>query len=154
MPEQTRESLEKYLMNLLSRGAYTRLELERKLAQRTGDTAVIAALLDTFEDAGYVDDALYARLFVESHLDWSRRRLMDELQRRGISRGAARLMVDEMVDEEVELERIYELAHDWLNQGIETHRIAGRLLRRGFPQGAVTRVFDELEGECLEDLEG
>lgn len=153
MAEHDREQLEKYLMNLLARGAYTRLELERKLAQRSAAPGVIASLLDTFEDAGYIDDALYARLFVESRHDWSRRRLSDELQKRGIDRALARETVDELVSEESELQRVYDLAHDWSKQGVETHRIAGRLLRRGFPHSTVTRVFDELEGECLEDLE-
>ncbi len=146
MSETDRKALEQYVMNLLARGAYTRLELEHKLARRSDDEPLISEILDVFEEAGYIDDALYARLYVESHDSWSRRRLVDELCRRGILPGRARDTVDESVSEEAEYERALELGREWSERGVTSHRVAGRLSRRGFPHHLVVQVLEDLEG--------
>lgn len=143
MTDRERSELEKYLYVLLSRGAYTRFQLERKLAQRTDDEGIIAELLDTCEQAGYIDDGLYARLFVESRDDWSRRRLIDELGRRGIDRGLARDVVAELIEDE--RDRAADLAYDWHVQQVEPRKIAGRLSRRGFPEHLIREILEELE---------
>lgn len=143
MTDHERSELEKYLYVLLARGAYTRFQLEAKLARRTTDEELVLELLDTCEKAGYIDDTLYARLFVESREDWSRRKLIDELYKRGIDRCLARDVVYETVNDE--RERADSLAQAWHVQQIEARKIAGRLSRRGFPEHLVREIIGELE---------
>lgn len=143
MTDSGRSEIERYLYSLVARGAYTRFQLECKLQARTADGDLVEELLETCEQAGYIDDDLYARLFVESREDWSRRRLVDELQKRGIDRGMAREVVSDSVGDE--RTRAETLAKGWSAQRVEPRKIAGRLLRRGFPEHLVREIVTALE---------
>lgn len=116
-----------YLVRLLTGRAYTEREIEQKLLQRKCDPDEVRELISEFRTLGLIDDEAYARLFAEGHESWGNDRIRFELHRRGVD--------DETIAsvlENDERERAYPLAEIWSEQGIEWHKIAARLMRRGF----------------------
>lgn len=136
--KNTRVDYEKYLANILQRGAYSRKQLEDKLRMRKCSAEEAELLLERFEDAGYVDDRAYSILYADSHPDWSSRRLKDELRARGVEEDNVKNALDEVeVDDE---KRAARLAMDWAKAGLEERKIYGRLARRGFSHGLSRRA--------------
>lgn len=79
--------------------------------------------------AGFLNDSLYARLFVEGHSSWGADRLRHELKRRGIDAALAAAAIEEAADPGA----AEELVREWRKNGVDDRKIAGRLARRGFP---------------------
>lgn len=122
--------IEKYLLNLLSSKVYTRRELMKKLLARKDDKDQIEELLDLYEDYGYIDDLAYAKLYMNSHSHWGRRKITDQLRIRGvppvkIERAFQEIGFDESVS-------ALSLAKNWFDLGFSRERIYSRLLSRGF----------------------
>ena len=91
--------LERYLLNLLSRGILPTARVREKLAARGASPEETDELVLRFSEAGYLDDGAYALLFVDSHRDWGPLRLRDELRRRGMASSFIREALSD-VDEE------------------------------------------------------
>ncbi len=136
------EQYESYLQNLLSRGAYTRADLRRKLRAKGCQLDTVECLLDRYEEIGLIDDRAYAVLFVDSHSDWSVRRISDSLREKGVSRDLIACALEEV--EINEDQRAAELVKGW-RPSLEDRRIVGRLERRGFPRSAIFRALREEE---------
>lgn len=134
-------SPEVYLLSLLSRTPLTRAAAIRKLRDRGVAADVAEALAAKFEEAGYIDDAAYALLFVDSRPEWGPRRLRDELSARGV----AREPIERALDEVDEVERALSLASEWRSLGMERAKIEGRLIRRGFSASACRKAVN---GTC------
>nr|WP_321499707.1 regulatory protein RecX [uncultured Dethiosulfovibrio sp.] len=135
------EEYESYLQRLLSRGAYTKGDLRRKLKGRGCPPDFADALLDRYEELGLIDDQVYAVLFVDSHPDWSIRRISDSLREKGVSRDLIAYALEEAeIDED---QRAAELVRDW-RPSVEDRRIVGRLERRGFPRSVIFRAVRAL----------
>lgn len=94
-------------------------------------------IVETLLEAGLLDDALYARLFVEGHGDWGPLRLRQELKRRGVPCE----LVSDAIAGANDPRRIDLMIQDWRKAGIDDRKIAGRLIRRGFPQGEIARAL-------------
>ncbi len=132
------EEYESYLQRLLSRGAYTRAELGRKLKARGCPSDIADALLDRYEELGLIDDKVYAVLFVDSRPDWSIRRISDSLREKGVRRDLiAQALEEGEIDED---QRAAELVRGW-RPSVEDRRIVGRLERRGFPRSVIFRAL-------------
>lgn len=100
-------------MECLSRKPMTRHELSERLKNVGAPQASeIDAVLDALEGEGYVDDARLAGDFLlarAERLGYGRRRLLDELLRRGVDRATAertwsRLEADGLLDDSASLE--------------------------------------------------
>src|SRR6201746_694203 len=109
-PEADPESVARtILLNQLTGRARTRSELATKLSSREVPDDVAARLLDRFEEVGLVDDAAFARDWVEqrqSGRGLARRALAQELRRKGIDDEVAKEALDEIdPDDEVEVAR-------------------------------------------------
>ncbi|SMG21131.1 regulatory protein RecX [Dethiosulfovibrio salsuginis] len=135
------EEHESYLQKLLSRGAYTKGDLRRKLKARGCPSDFADGLLDRYEELGLIDDQVYAVLFVDSHPDWSIRRISDSLREKGVSRDFIAYALEEgEIDED---QRAAELVRGW-RPSVEDRRIVGRLERRGFPRSVIFRAVRAL----------
>ena len=134
-------SPEVYLLSLLSRTPLTRAAAIRKLRDRGVAADVAEALAAKFEEAGYIDDAAYALLFVDSRPEWGPRRLRDELAARGVARD----LIERALEEVDELERALSLATEWRSLGMERAKIEGRLVRRGFSASVCRKAVN---GTC------
>lgn len=117
---------------------------------------VRARVLDRFTEVGLVDDAAYARAWVESRhtgRGLARRALADELRRRGVEADVADDAVDELTHEREEATARALVAKRLpgtrrLDPQARTRRLAGMLARKGYPAGLSFRVVrDALEAE-------
>jgi regulatory protein len=149
----------KILLDQLTGRARTRSELADKLAGRNVPDDVAARLLDRFEEVGLIDDAGFAREWVEqrqSGRGLARRALAQELRRKGIEDELAREVLDEIdPDDEVEVARRLVQAKLRSVRGLDrdraTRRLVGMLARKGHSSSVAFRVVrEELEID-LED---
>lgn len=83
-----------YLLNVLSRRAYTVAELRTKLARRQVDSELADELIARLIELRLVDDAIYAEQYVDARkVSRGRSALRSELRRKGVA--------DEIVDSRV-----------------------------------------------------
>lgn len=168
-PEADPESVaRKILLDQLTGRARSRAELAKKLAQRNVPAEVAERLLDRFAEVGLIDDAAFARDWIEqrqSARGLARRALAQELRRKGIDEDTAQdaLAEVETEDEEAaarELVRRKIRSTRSLEPEKAVRRLVGMLARKGHSPGIAYRVVreelavDDLEGVPEEDLSG
>ncbi len=157
----------KILLDQLTGRARTRSELSDKLASRNVPPDVASRLLDRFEEVGLVDDAAFAREWVEqrrSGRGLARRALAQELRRKGIEDEVAQEALDEIdPDDEVEVARALvraklrtlQRAQDQRSGGLDrdkaVRRLVGMLARKGHSSGVAYRVVKEELDVDLQD---
>jgi regulatory protein len=150
------------LLDQLTGRARTRRELADKLRSKRVPDEVATRLLDRFTEVGLIDDAAFARLWVESRhasRGLARRALADELRRKGVDADVVREAVDEVdpADEEAAAralvrKRLRSLQR--VDRATATRRLAGMLARKGYSAGlAFAVVSDELGGADAADGE-
>jgi len=136
--------------DLLSRRAWTEVELTRRLTRRGAPPDVAAAVVADMVGRGYVDDAAFARHFVETRAarGYGASRIAADLRARGVAAGlVSAALVD--LDPGAQIDRARAIARRRLPalRRVAPDRAAGRLrdhlLRRGFPPGVVMRVVRE-----------
>ncbi len=146
---------------LLAARARSRAELRRQLLLKGEAAGAVDAALDRLERAGYLDDADYARQFARSKAlgrGMSRRRVQQELAKRGISRELAEAaLADVFADEGVgEGEAVARLARKKLRSLIRLdaptrrRRLYAFLARRGFEHDDISRVLRDLGEDGVE----
>lgn len=123
----------------LGRRERTEHELREHLARRHAEPDVAEAVVRELTEQGYLDDARFARLFVEDKRDldqWGRSRIQRALMQRGIARELAEVAVDGGESDEDELERAVSLLRRRFPSPPEAandrERALGFLLRRGY----------------------
>lgn len=144
----------KILLDQLTGQARSRAELAEKLAKRQVPDEVAQRLLDRFEEVGLVDDAAFARAWVQSRQagkGLARRALAQELRRKGVDEETARDALDE-VDPDAEVEAARGLVRrkmrsvQRVDRDTAVRRLSGMLARKGYPAGLAFRVVrEELE---------
>lgn len=156
------EVARKILLDQLTAQARSRAELARRLARRRVPDEVAERLLDRFEEVGLIDDAAFARAWVESRQPGKglgRRALAQELRRRGIDEDVARAALDEVEPEDEEaaaraLVRRKLRTVRGVDRVTATRRLAGMLARKGHGGDVVWRVVrEELDGVVREELD-
>ena len=139
----------------LSVGPRTRAQLAEAMGRRGVAEDVVERVLDRFEEVQLVDDAQFARQWVESRhagRGLARRALSHELRRRGVDDDVLRDAVDVIGDEQ-ELEAARELVRRrWPSMrgddpARRVRRLAGMLARKGYGAGTAHRAIREVAGE-------
>nr|WP_282005418.1 regulatory protein RecX [Propioniciclava sinopodophylli] len=137
--------------------ARSRAELAQAMAKKAVPEAIIEAVLDRFEEAGLVDDAQFAGLWVEGQQRRmkSTRALKQELRLKGVDAE----VVDEALAETAD-DADYQAASALARKKVRTmgalephvryRRLAGALARRGFAPGLCHRVVSEVT-ESVDD---
>jgi len=132
---------------------WTRAELSTRLRRRGATAEIAAEVVADLAARGYLDDALFARHWVEtrSALGYGPARLAAELRARGVALALVKAALASR-ESGADLERAREVGRrrlPALRRG-HTDRAAGRLrdylLRRGFDGAVVGRVVRELLG--------
>jgi regulatory protein len=148
--------------DLLSRRAWTMAELTRRLVRRGAPPDVAASVVDDLAGRGYVDDAVFARNFVETRAarGYGTARLTADLRARGVAPALIIAALNDL-DSGAQVERARALGRRRLDALVSASgrragdRIAGRLrdylLRRGFPGSVALRVVRELTGRAESD---
>jgi regulatory protein len=150
-PEDKEAVARKILLDQLTGRARSRADLATKLAQKDVPEEIAHRLLDRFEEVGLVDDAAFARQWVEqrqSGRGLARRALAQELRRKGIDDEVAREALDELdPDDEVEAARVLVRRKlrsvRGLDQQVAVRRLTGMLARKGHSGGVAFRVVRE-----------
>jgi regulatory protein len=151
-PEPDPESVaRKILLDQLTGQARSRKELADKLAQKLVPDDIAARLLDRFEEVGLIDDAAFARLWIDSRQagrGLARRALAQELRRKGIADEIARAALDEVdpADEEqaaraLVAKKLRTMSR--LDATTKTRRLVGMLARKGYSSGLALSVVRE-----------
>ena len=156
-------------LRLLTLAPRTRAQLATALHNRGVPDDAALAVLDRFADVGLIDDAAFARAWVESR-HYSRglagRALRAELKQRGVDDDQIQNAIEDLgPDAEVTTARRLVEQKLASTRGLPSEarirRLAGTLGRKGYPPGLAFRVVrDALEAEgaevgesCLDELE-
>jgi regulatory protein len=149
-------------LRLLTLAPRTRAQLADALRKRGIPDDVAESVLGRFTSAGLIDDAAFARAWVESRhygRGLSGRALAAELRQRGVDDSQIKEAVDELgPDAEVRTARrlVERKLAATIGQAPEARvrRLAGMLARKGYPPGLSFRVIREaLEAEGIEAAE-
>ncbi|WP_307828031.1 regulatory protein RecX [Nocardioides sp. SYSU D00038] len=153
-PEADPESVARtILLDQLAGRARSRRELADKLASRNVPADVATRLLDRFEEVGLVDDAQFARSWVDQRgataaRGLASRALAQELRRKGVADEVTREVLDE-VDPAAEETAARALVRKKLRglAGVDdvaaTRRLVGMLARKGYSTGLAFSVVRE-----------
>lgn len=142
-------------LDLLSARPYTVRDLKRKLARKEVPADEIDAVLDRLTGAGLLDDEKYALAFARSKLmsaGSSKRRIRQELGRKGVSAemsdiAVAQVVADEELDTRALVERVArkKLASlGDLEPLVLRRRMYGFLARRGYDLDEIQAVMKGL----------
>jgi regulatory protein len=137
--------------DLLSRRAFTQVELTRRLVRRGAPPDVAAAVVADLVQRRYVDDAAFARHYADTRLarGYGGARIAADLRARGVAADLVAAALAEL-DQAGQLDRARAVARRRLPalQRIAPDRAAARLrdhlLRRGFAAAVVIRVVREV----------
>ena len=139
-------------LRLLTLAPRTRAQLADALRKRGIPDDVADDVLGRFTDVGLIDDAAFARSWVESR-HYSRglaaRALSAELKQRGVAADEIRAAIDEQLGPEAEVAAARRLVEAKLavTRALppeqRTRRLAGLLARKGYPAGLAFRVIRE-----------
>ncbi len=150
-------------LRLLTVSPRTRAQLAQALSRRGVPDEAAEAVLSRFTDAGLIDDAAFARAWVESRhhsRGLSRRSLSDELKRRGVDSEEIREAVGTL-DPEQETATARHLVERKLASSrgrppeARVRQAASLLARKGYPAGLSFRLIKEvLEQEGSDDAIG
>lgn len=151
------------LSMLASRGR-ARAEVQRLLVRKGEEAPVVDAALDRLARAGLLDDAQFARQFTRSKAlgaGMSRRRLRQELSKRGVDADASADAIDEVFEEEqVDDKALVERAAQKklrtltnVDEATRKRRLYGYLARRGFEVDEIARVMASLTKGGAEERE-
>jgi regulatory protein len=143
---------------MLARAPRTTRDLRRRLLLKGEGEADVDATIERLTAAGLLDDAAYARAFVRAKVSsqgFSRRRLQQELAKRGVARDVADLAIaevlhDDDVDEAANIERVARKklrTLQGLDEETRRRRLFAFLARRGYDVDDVRSVVKTLRDE-------
>jgi len=153
------EAARETCLRLLTAGPRTRAQLATALRKRRIPDEVAESVLSRFAEVGLIDDAAFARAWVESRhhgRGLARRALTAELRQRGIADGEVRSAVS-LLGPEDELATARRLVAKRLSATrakpppVRARQLMGMLARKGYPAGLAAQVVREaLEQEQAE----
>jgi len=143
-------------LRYLSRRPHSRFELMRKMREKGFRQVIIARALDELEKVNLVNDADFARAFIQNETRLrpvSRLLLAQKLNQRGIHREQYEPLLDELLSDEQEIEMARDLAEKFL----KTHprekdqKLREKLLRflqaKGFTWEQIRQVVPSMDNE-------
>lgn len=152
-PEKLEQRAKNVLLFQLSRSMKTRYQLANILKKREIPDDIANAVLDRFTEAQLIDDAAFARAFVNSRMAISGKSksvIARELKQKGVSAQDAQDALS-VIDSELEDQTAYSVAKkryqqlSSLDPEVRRRRLMGFLLRRGFSSSLTTRILRDLE---------
>lgn len=142
-------------LNMLALRARSAAELRRLLLKKKEPADLVDPTIERLLRAGFLDDGSFARQFARSKLlgaGLSRRRVQQELARRGVARDVAEsaladVVSEEHVDEEDGLQRVAKKklkSLERLEPAVQRRRLYAFLARRGYDSDDIARTLREL----------
>ena len=155
-------------VNMLVAQPRSARDLRRRLLAKKEPEARVNAAIERLRAVGLLDDAAYARQFARSRVlgaGHSRRRVQQELYKRGVDResidGAVEeVFVEEAVDETALVEQAARKklrSLERLDPVVRRRRLYGFLARRGYDgeaiRGVMARLLGGAEASALDDVD-
>ena len=142
----------------LSGAPRTRAQLAAALSRRNVPADVAERVLSRFGEVGLIDDAEFARTWVQSRhtgRGLARRALASELRARGVDDEITRTAVDTLgPDDEITAARALVVRRLHLTRGLDrgtqVRRLTGFLARRGYPGSLSAQVVREVLAAAAE----
>jgi len=153
-------------LRLLTSGPRTRAQLATALRKRRIPDEVADSVLGRFAEVGLIDDAAFARAWVESRhhgRGLARKALAAELRQRGVADGEVRSAVG-LLGPQDELATAQRLVAKRVAVGrgkpmpVRARQLMGMLARKGYPAGLAAQVVrealekDQVDGDSSKDL--
>ena len=136
-----------YAVTLLSRRDHSERELMSKLTQK-GYTDGAQEAVTKLRDGGYVSDERFARLYageLQTLKRYGKRRIEQELYRKGIDREIIREVLDETEFEQSELVSLIERKYGrYLSNEKGVQKTINGLLRMGYSYGEIRDALKEI----------
>lgn len=151
--EKLEQRAKNVLLFQLSRSMKTRHQLANILKKREIPDDIANAVLDRFTEAQLIDDAAFARAFVNSRIAVSGKSksvIARELKQKGVSAQDAEQALSS-IDAELEDQTAYNVAKkryqqlSTLEPEVRRRRLMGFLMRRGFSSQLTARILRDLE---------
>ena len=153
-------------LRLLTSGPRTRAQLATALRKRRIPDEVADSVLGRFAEVGLIDDAAFARAWVESRhhgRGLARKALAAELRQRGVADGEVRSAVSLLgpQDERATAQRLVAkrvAASRGKPMPVRARQLMGMLARKGYPAGLAAQVVrealeqDQADGDSSTDL--
>lgn len=125
-------------------------EIAAKLAEKGFDAPVIAGTVTYFKKIQLIDDALFARGWIQSRLNkpFGIKRIRLELKNKGVDDETLNQEFGKAKENYSEQDAIFRLAakrlktYQSLEKAVAKRRLSGYLLRRGFTPGAVSKTLN------------
>ena len=144
-------------LDILARAPRSARDLRRRLLLKGEPEGDVDAAIERLTGAGLLNDAAYARAFVRSKVSaqgFSRRRLHQELLKRGVDRDVSNAAIvevfdDEDVDEYAALESVARKKLRMLagvDEDTQRRRLMAYLARRGYDADDVRAVLRTIRG--------
>lgn len=132
-------------MNYLSKRMHSKFELKDKLLKKGFSSEVVSNTILKLEEYHYVDDDMFARLFIEQNSNLSKRMICNKLQLKGINKDIIDKNLIE-IDSDAEIEKCEVLARKLLKSAkIENlndkQKFVAKLVRRGFSYDVISKVL-------------
>lgn len=150
-------------LNMLAFRARSSAELARVLVRKGEDTMHVDRAIERLEEQGLLDDAAFAQVFARSKVvgaSQSRRRVQQELARKGVARDVTDAAIDAVFEEEdvdpiaivaeAARKKLRSLAK--LEPAVRKRRLYGFLARRGYDSEHI-RLAMKTAGEELDASE-
>jgi regulatory protein len=155
------ETYDRALNMLASRGRSS-AELRRLLVKKGEPADQVDVAIGRLEQTGFLDDAAFARQFSRSKAvggGLSRRRLQQELSKRGVAREVSteaieQVFVEEAIDEDASIERVARKKLRTLmtaDASTRKRRLYSFLARRGYDSADISRVLRLLLTESVDE---
>lgn len=147
-----------YVLRLISLRPRTQAELRQRLLRKGFSADLAERILARAEEAGLVDDGIFARLYAEDRLisrPCPRRRVVTELRARGVDERlaveAAQAAFAGISEEELARRALEGKRARWekLPQPVALRRAYSFLLRRGFSPDLARKVAEEVFGPWI-----
>lgn len=153
--EDINYQLKQLALKYISRRAYSKEELRKKLIQQKFDNNFIEKVLDELEIKNLINDESYARLFADEKIKskrWGKNKIKAELIKRGISADIISDVLNEKFSDESEIEKGMELAKKKLKQLIKRKidskkiqvNIYSFLVSRGYDYDSCKQIVEKL----------
>ena len=151
-------------MNMLAARGRAAMDLRRALVKKGEPAPFVDAAIARLERAGFLDDRAYAVAFVRSKVlaaGMSRRRVQQELAKRGVSRDVAleatsAVFADEGLDEQTSIERVARRklrALEGADPSTRQRRLYAFLARRGYDASDIGQIMRALLREAMHETE-
>ena len=152
-------------LNLLAHRARSSSELSRTLQRKGEEKAHVEWAIARLTEQGLIDDAAFARAFARTKVvdgKHSRRRVQQDLARKGVSRALTDEAIDTVIEEEGvdQLAIVEEAARKklrslaGLDAAVQRRRLYGFLARRGYELDDIRRALDAIGSSLGRDDDG